>query len=147
MAQEPELEARIEAALAIIEKWKAQPSGRWSGVAMIEKALKGETLYGFPIRIDPTLGKDKIRLEGKNGEISIFTAEDDDTEVERLKSENRGHLANNENLAASCKQYERRAVMAEAKIEAALAIAENDPYDPRLERAEAMAQALKGEHD
>lgn len=38
-------------------------------------------------------------------------------EVERLKSENRGHYANNENLAAAIKQYERRAVQAEAEVE------------------------------
>ena len=33
----------------------------------------------------------------------------------------------------------------QSRIDAALAIYENDPYDPKLERAAAMAQALKGE--
>jgi len=38
-------------------------------------------------------------------------------ENERLRAENRGHLANNENLADACKQYERRAVKAEEENE------------------------------
>lgn len=62
-------------------------------------------------------------------------------EVERLRAENRGHLANNENLAGACKQYERRAVVAEAKIKAALALLESS--DPPVYGL--VVKALRGE--
>ena len=70
--------------------------------------------------------------------------------VESIRSvlaENRGHRANNTDLAARCNHLERRAVKAEARIDAALA------WDLRGETAELtegemldlMVKALKGE--
>ena len=67
------------------------------------------------------------------------------TALEYADKTNMDLRAENERLQALKESIEVQEHLLHGRIEAALAIYENDPYDPKLERAAAMAQALKGE--
>ena len=99
----------------------------------LDKAVKINELttaleYADKTNMDLRAEVERLRVE--IGEVKLVI-ETQDNQIEHLREENEFH-ANKAKALLLC-------------IEAALAIYENDPYDPKLERAAAMAQALKGE--
>lgn len=66
--------------------------------------------YGKPL--ENAIREVLARLDG-----ALMAAQGLNVQLHEALTENRGHRANNENLADACKQYERRAVQAEAEVE------------------------------